>query len=209
MSDIHTALVDILARHVSPIIARSILNRALQEHGMTSAGLSREDVQALAPRLESAARLFIEPAQLDMLGHAMNALAGARLVRNPLILKVKTERDLADALAETRRLCQSWRVKSIVQQRIATVVSELARNMVSYTPGGVIELVPVEANPPKLLVRARDSGSGIPNLEEVLSGRYKSRTGLGKGLLGSKRLSDRFEIRTGRSGTVVEAELNL
>ena len=44
---------------------------------------------------------------------------------------------------------------------------------------------------------------------EVLSGRYRSATGLGRGLLGVKRLADRFNIRTSKSGTHVEAEVNL
>jgi serine/threonine-protein kinase RsbT len=60
-----------------------------------------------------------------------------------------------------------------------------------------------------LLIRATDAGGGIPNLEQIMAGRYRSRTGLGKGLLGSKRLSDRFEVRSSSNGTVIEAELYL
>jgi serine/threonine-protein kinase RsbT len=186
-----------------------MLTRALREHGVDPADLSRADVQVLAPRLEAAARLFIDPAQLPMFKKGLADLAGAPLVREALTLKIRTERDLAEALSETRRLCQSWRVRLIIQQKIATVVSELARNIVSYTSGGTLELIPVEGSALKILVRASDNGSGIPNLEQIMSGRYKSKTGLGKGLLGSKRLADRFEIKTGTTGTVVEAELNL
>ena len=43
----------------------------------------------------------------------------------------------------------------------------------------------------------------------MLSGRYRSRTGLGKGLLGVKKLSTRFDLETGPSGTRVEAEIAL
>jgi serine/threonine-protein kinase RsbT len=97
----------------------------------------------------------------------------------------------------------------LIQQRVATLVSELGRNIVSYTPGGTVELIPLDGPRPRVLVRAKDSGSGILNLEEIMDGRYRSRTGLGKGLLGSKRLSDRFDVRSTRDGTVVEAELEL
>jgi serine/threonine-protein kinase RsbT len=92
---------------------------------------------------------------------------------------------------------------------VATVVSELARNIVSYTQGGTIELILTSDGQPRILVRATDSGNGIANLDEVLSGRYRSTTGLGRGLLGVKRLADRFNIRTSKSGTQVEAEVNL
>jgi serine/threonine-protein kinase RsbT len=40
-----------------------------------------------------------------------------------------------------------------------------------------------------------------------MSGRYKSKTGLGRGLLGTKRLADRFEISTGKHGTRVVVEV--
>jgi serine/threonine-protein kinase RsbT len=42
-----------------------------------------------------------------------------------------------------------------------------------------------------------------------MGGQYQSRTGLGKGLLGTKRLADRFQITTGAQGTQVTAEVAL
>ena len=52
----------------------------------------------------------------------------------------------------------------------------------------------------RILVRATDTGTGIPNLDEDMSGKYRSTTGLGRWLLGVKRLADRFDIKTGKSG---------
>jgi len=42
-----------------------------------------------------------------------------------------------------------------------------------------------------------------------MSGKYRSTTGLGRGLLGVKRLADRFTIKTGKGGTSIEAEVLL
>ena len=95
-----------------------------------------------------------------------------------------------------------------MQQRVTTVVSELSRNIVAYTPGGYLELE-LKAMPPRLAIRASDRGSGIPNLPEILAGKYRSRTGLGRGLLGTKQLAQRFDISTGASGTTIEAEIQL
>jgi serine/threonine-protein kinase RsbT len=64
-------------------------------------------------------------------------------------------------------------------------------------------------SPPKINVVAEDRGTGISNLDDIMAGRYRSRTGLGKGLLAVKKLVDRFDIRTGASGTRIEVEATL
>ena len=45
-------------------------------------------------------------------------------------------------------------------------------------------------------VDARDEGPGIPNLEVILSGAYKSRTGLGRGIIGTRSLLDEMKIES-------------
>jgi signal transduction histidine kinase len=83
------------------------------------------------------------------------------------------------------------------QIRIATVVSEIARNALRYAGGGRVEFG-VESAPgaQSLMVVVSDRGPGILNLEEVLSGRYQSQTGMGLGLLGARRLMDDVQIDT-------------
>jgi serine/threonine-protein kinase RsbT len=70
-------------------------------------------------------------------------------------------------------------------------------------------MVPGNPTRPRLVIIASDAGPGIPNLDEIMSGRYRSRTGLGAGLLGTKRLVDNFELQTGPSGTHIEVEVAL
>ena len=48
--------------------------------------------------------------------------------------------------------------------------------------------------PQRLEVTVSDSGPGIPNLDEIFAGRYKSDSGMGMGILGTRRLMDDFEI---------------
>jgi anti-sigma regulatory factor (Ser/Thr protein kinase) len=51
---------------------------------------------------------------------------------------------------------------------------------------------------------AADRGPGIADIEAVLGGRYRSRTGMGIGLLGVRRLMDSCDIQSkAGSGTVV------
>ncbi|MCU0656342.1 MAG: histidine kinase [Polyangiaceae bacterium] len=113
-----------------------------------------------------------------------------------------------DALLATRSLCQEQGVRALVQQRVTTVVSELCRNIVAYTPGGYLELE-LKQGPMRLQLRAVDRGTGIGNLPEILAGRYRSKTGLGRGILGTKQLAHQFNIATGPSGTTIDAELLL
>jgi hypothetical protein len=48
---------------------------------------------------------------------------------------------------------------------------------------------------------------GIPNLDQILFGKYRSMTGLGKGLLGAMQLCHRFDIDSDATGTRIGAEM--
>jgi len=207
MSEVNKALADLLRRYLSPINTQSILDRALRE--AKAAGLSTEPGE-LVPRIEKAARLFCSPQDFSRLSADLQAFVGqhgrprARRVR----VEIQKEKDIVEALMVTRGLCQEVGARALMQQRVTTVVSELSRNIVAYTPGGYLELE-LKTMPPRLAIRASDRGAGIPNLPEILAGKYRSRTGLGRGLLGTKQLAQRFDISTGASGTTIEAEIQL
>ncbi len=63
----------------------------------------------------------------------------------------------------------------------------------------------VEGNtPPQLLIiHVSDEGAGIKNLPEILEGRSTSATGMGLGIVGTRRLMDHFEIQSSAKGTLV------
>lgn len=92
------------------------------------------------------------------------------------------------------------------QTRIATAVSEIARNAYAYGGGGRAEfLLDGEPRSQAMVIRISDTGPGIRQLETILEGRYKSRTGMGLGIIGAKRLMDEVSIDTAPGkGTVVE-----
>lgn len=89
------------------------------------------------------------------------------------------------------------------QTRIATAVSEIARNAFIYAGGGKAEFYVTRSPRLALRIVVRDSGPGIRDLASIWAGTYKSATGMGMGLLGSKRISDEFEVLSGPTGTVV------
>jgi signal transduction histidine kinase/CheY-like chemotaxis protein len=96
------------------------------------------------------------------------------------------------------------------QTQIATSVSEIARNAFRYAGGGKVEFeIEGETTPQLLIVRVSDEGPGIAHLDEVLDGSYESKTGMGIGLIGSRRLMDHWELHSepGRGTTVTLGKL--
>lgn len=110
-------------------------------------------------------------------------------------LVVNVEQDVVQARQRTRELAEQLGFETQEQVRLATAVSELARNAFQYAKGGTVEYY-VEGEPQTFLVRVQDQGKGIPHLADVLDGRYTSSTGMGGGLMGTRRLMDFFEIES-------------
>jgi signal transduction histidine kinase/CheY-like chemotaxis protein len=120
-------------------------------------------------------------------------------------MDIRFENDVVLARQKSRAVAAALKLDPQDQIRIATAVSEIARNTFQYGGGGSVEFR-VDENPDKMLVvTLRDNGKGIPNLNEILGGKYVSQTGMGLGIVGARRLMDSFRIETdpGRGTTVV------
>jgi serine/threonine-protein kinase RsbT len=78
---------------------------------------------------------------------------------------------------------------------IATAISELARNIVSYAARGEIILRLVQQGSRQgIVIIARDDGPGIPDIAQAMQDGYSTGNSLGLGLPGTKRLMDEFDI---------------
>lgn len=90
--------------------------------------------------------------------------------------------------------------------RIATAVSELARNIIKYAQDGWVEFEQIEEGGCiGLRLVFEDNGPGIVDLELAMKDGYSTSRGLGLGLPGSKRLMDVFHIESHRGkGTRIE-----
>jgi signal transduction histidine kinase/DNA-binding response OmpR family regulator len=119
-----------------------------------------------------------------------------------LTIEVRYEEDLVLTRQRARQIAQLLGFESQDQTRIATATSEVARNAFQYAQGGRVEFQ-VQSQSPELTIVIRDRGSGIPALQQVLAGQYTSSTGMGLGLVGSRRLMDQFEIESSEQGTIV------
>ena len=63
-------------------------------------------------------------------------------------------------------------------------------------PDDAKELRTVKGDVRIIRIDVADSGPGISKIASILSGTYRSKTGLGLGIVGCKRLMDEFEIDT-------------
>ena len=119
-------------------------------------------------------------------------------------LNLRFGQDVVFARQRARDIAQLLGFDHSEQIRLATATSEIARNAFRYAHSGLVEFLLETDSPPTLFIKVSDSGAGIPNLSEIYGGRYQSSTGLGKGITGTRRLMDSFEINTGNKGTTVE-----
>lgn len=108
---------------------------------------------------------------------------------------LRDETDIVALRKNTRRVAELVGFEAQDQTRIATAVSEIARNAFEYGGGGSADFRLVEENGAwQLEIAVADRGPGIADLNEVLSGERRSTTGLGVGLVGTRRLMDDLRI---------------
>jgi signal transduction histidine kinase/DNA-binding response OmpR family regulator len=127
-----------------------------------------------------------------------------------LTVALNMQTDVVGARQRARQIAELLGFDTREQTRIATSVSEIARNAFRYAGNGKVDFdIEGETIPQLLVVRVSDEGPGIPNLDEVLDGSYKSSTGMGIGLIGSRRLMDRWEVHSapGKGTTVTLGKL--
>ena len=120
-------------------------------------------------------------------------------------VEIRYEQDIVYARQRTRLIAELLGFDRNDQTRICTAVSEIARNAYQYGGGGDIEFQVTQSEFPQLfMIVVSDKGPGVKNLNVVLEGRYTSNTGMGIGLIGTRKLMDRFDIVSKQGlGTIV------
>ncbi|HEX4085111.1 MAG TPA: ATP-binding protein [Chthoniobacteraceae bacterium] len=125
--------------------------------------------------------------------------------------RIAAETDIVLTRQRAREIARALGFQGQALTRISTAVSEIARNAFQYAGGGTADFsVLTEPHPADarrlrqtFLINVRDKGPGIARLDEILSGNFRSETGLGLGINGSRRLMDRADVTTGPGGTHV------
>jgi signal transduction histidine kinase len=116
-------------------------------------------------------------------------------MRHPLLeLELTSDRDMIAARQRARQVSALLDFDAQDQVRIATAVSEIARNAVRHGGGGRIEFALEQENgKAALTIVVVDNGAGIADFEAAISG--STPTGEPKlGLVTARRLMDQFEL---------------
>ena len=118
---------------------------------------------------------------------------------------IHSDQDVVHVRQRARLIAEQLGFGRQDQTRLSTAVSEIARNAHQYGGGGEAEFLVEGAAPAQaLVVTVRDRGPGIEDLQTILEGRYKSPSGMGLGIVGTRRLMDHLVIEsTPGQGTTV------
>ncbi|MBH0330894.1 MULTISPECIES: anti-sigma regulatory factor [Brevibacillus] len=116
---------------------------------------------------------------------------------SPETINIEQESDIVTARQVGRNMSKLFGFGTITQSRIATSISELARNIYLYAGAGTITISPIEREGMiGLQITANDSGPGIPDIRQALDDGYSTSGALGAGLPGVRRMMDEFEIHS-------------
>lgn len=118
-------------------------------------------------------------------------------MENRIYIPINSESDIFIARQSSREIATNFGFGTIDVALIATAVSELTRNIITYAGKGRLSIELVEEKRRKgLVVIASDDGPGIESIELALQDGYSTSGSLGLGLPGVRRLMDDFEIHS-------------
>jgi serine/threonine-protein kinase RsbT len=129
-------------------------------------------------------------------------------VENEIQVPINSDQDVVTARQKGRLLAAAVGFSSVDATLIATAISELARNIVTYAKSGEIRLSVLNGSARQgIRVVAQDQGPGISDIKQALRDGFSTSGSLGLGLPGVKRLVDEFEIVSEKNrGTTVTAQ---
>jgi RNA polymerase sigma factor (sigma-70 family) len=121
------------------------------------------------------------------------------------VIEISRDADIVTARRAVREIATGVGFSRTDATIIATAVSEVTRNIVRFAERGELSIEVIEDGRYGVLITARDTGPGIPDVERAMVDGYSTYNGLGLGLPGARRLMDEFEVvsEVGRGTTVI------
>lgn len=119
-----------------------------------------------------------------------------KMARSQLI-RITDELSLGRAVVSAATLSAEAGLSPVAAQQLATVASELARNILKYAGHGQIEMRR-EEDGDRVGIRliVSDRGPGIDDVEQAVADHFSTGGSLGLGLSGVKRMMDEFHIES-------------
>jgi serine/threonine-protein kinase RsbT len=210
MNEVAGEILAILRRYLSEPTSRSLLTSAARRASVRLEMLTRADIPPLVQQLGPGLNIFLQ--EPEKLQNCKSLLALVAVDNAPpmmhaqeqpvesrpdgISVPIRAEHDIVRARTLGKDMAKQLGFSEVVQTKVATAVSELARNIFQYAGTGEIRIRRIEGKRRGIEVVARDQGPGISDPALILSGAYRSKWGMGAGLRGTKRLVDEFELDT-------------
>lgn len=221
MNEIAGEVLAILRRYLSDPTSRSLLSSAARRANVRLETVARSDVASLVRELGPGLNIFLqEPEKLQNCKSLLALVATENSAPTPspmrdgggfgshdhhgpsegrtdgISVPIRAEHDVVRARTLGKDMAKQLGFSDVVQTKVATAVSELARNIFQYAGTGEVRFRRIEGKRRGIEIVARDQGPGISDPQLILSGAYRSKWGMGAGLRGTKRLVDEFELDT-------------
>jgi serine/threonine-protein kinase RsbT len=162
---------------------------------------------ARPPRPPDGDRSRVPFAQIQILRRLYSATLPRRttLMESECKVPIKSERDIVVARQKGRTLARDFGFSLGDATLIATAISELARNIITYAKEGMITMNVISTSTHEgLLIVASDEGPGIADIPRALRDGFTTSGSLGIGLPGVRRLMDEFDVSSQPGqGTIV------
>jgi serine/threonine-protein kinase RsbT len=201
------ALIEAVNRALGPMLPASALRSVIDtleispnaEVGSLDVVTTRRVLDQLSVGLKLYTGRIARP-QLDTLRLAMTGAGHPPPTR--LMLDVNGESDVLLSVKACQRLCKGF-FSATDCVRLATVVSELSRNIYMYAGRGRVLLELAEdRRGVQLTMVASDEGPGFV-VDDVMAKTYVSKTGLGRGLKGCRDILDELKVESRPGHTVI------
>lgn len=111
-------------------------------------------------------------------------------------IEIASTEEIVAVRQKVRKLASDMGFGAVDQTRIATAVSELARNIYQYAGKGEVTISSLEGDRRGIQIVCEDSGPGIADIELAMTDGYSTVKSLGLGLPGARRLMDEFQIES-------------
>ena len=202
MNRIEKKLLTTLERFLTETAARSLVSLSVTTADMNIDAMEPGDNLRLLRELENLVRLCIKnPAEQKHCVHALSdilrPLKGKTMpTHTPAEVPIVTESDVVTARSLGRDMGKKVGFSPADQIKLATAVSELARNIVQYGGRGKIVISILNGAKPGLEVHARDDGPAADHVDFVFSEQFRSKIGMGRGLTKTQSLVDDLDIKT-------------
>ncbi len=212
MSQVEALAAAILEDHVGGPAARCVLALSAARARVSFDALQGADIARLTAEIDRALEVILHDREMrvscvqKVFGLLRSSAREEGLDAKSETVAIRTEADVLSARSMGRQIAQGIGFSASAEVQVVTAISELARNIVVYAGQGEIRIAVLDGSRRGIEIVAQDRGPGISNVDEILSGKYRSKTGLGMGLRGTRSLMDEFELATSeRTGTRITA----